>query len=74
MTKNVLTIIPKTHAHPHTMKKTYAKFQNNRYRTERGVALTRHPGKMLTERRTDGNLHAEVAHSKAGATKREFFK
>ena len=39
--KNVLTIIPKPHAHPHTMKKTHAKFQNNQYKTVRGVALTR---------------------------------
>ena len=29
------------HAHPHTMKKTHAKFQNNWYKTVRGVALTR---------------------------------
>ena len=41
VTKNVLTIIPKPHAHPHTMKKTHAKFQNNQYKTVRGVALTR---------------------------------
>ena len=40
--KNNLTSKP--HAHPHTMKKTHAKFQNDRYKTERGVALTRHPG------------------------------
>ena len=39
--KNVLTIIPKPHAHPHTMKKTHAKFQNNQYKTVRGVVLTR---------------------------------
>ena len=39
--KNVLTIIPKLHAHPHTMKKTYAKFQNNQCKTVRGVSLTR---------------------------------
>ena len=39
--KNDLTIISKPHAHPHTMKKTYAKFQINRYKTVRGVALTR---------------------------------
>ena len=39
--KNVLTILPKPHAHPHTMKKTHAKFQNNQYKTVRGVALTR---------------------------------
>ena len=39
--KNVLTIIPKSHAHLHTMKKTYAKFQSNRYKTVRGAALTR---------------------------------
>ena len=41
VTKNDLTIISKPHAHPHTMKKTYAKFQNDRYKTVRGVALTR---------------------------------
>ena len=29
------------HAHPHTMRKTHAKFQNNWYKTARGVALTR---------------------------------
>ena len=49
MTKNVLTIIPKPHAHPHTMKKTYAKFQNDRYRTVRGVALTRGTHCLYTE-------------------------
>ena len=32
VTKNVLTIIPKLHAYPHTMKKTHAKFQNNQYK------------------------------------------
>ena len=41
VTKNVLTIIPKSPARPHTMKKTYAKFQNNQYKTVRGVALKR---------------------------------
>ena len=39
--KNDLTSIFKPHAHPHTMKKTHAKFQNDRYKTVRGVALTR---------------------------------
>ena len=39
--KNVLTIIPKPHAHPHTMKKTHAKFLNNQYKTVRGIALKR---------------------------------
>ena len=38
--KNDLTVIPKPHAHPHTMKKTHAKIQNNQYKTVRGVALT----------------------------------
>ena len=38
---NNLTVISKPHAHPHTMKKTHAKFHNNRYKTLRGVALTR---------------------------------
>ena len=39
--KNDLTIISKSHAHPHTMKKTHVKFQNNLYKTARGVVLTR---------------------------------
>ena len=39
--KNNLTITFKPHAPPHTMKKTYAKFHNNQYKTVRGVALTR---------------------------------
>ena len=39
--KNDLKIISKPHAHTHTMKKTHAKFQNNRYKTVRGVALTK---------------------------------
>ena len=29
------------HAHPHTMRKSHAKFQNNWYKTVRGVAITR---------------------------------
>ena len=44
VTKNNLTIISKSHAHPQTMKKTPAKFQKDRYKTVRGVGLTRHPG------------------------------
>ena len=51
VTKNNLTIIPKSHAHPHTMKKIQAKFQNDRYKSVRGAALRRHPGKCL---RMDG--------------------
>ena len=47
--KNVLTIISKPHAHTHTMKKTYAKFQNDRYKTVRGVALTRGTHSLYTE-------------------------
>ena len=39
--KNNLTITSKQHAHPHTMRKTHAKFYNNRYKTVRGVVLTR---------------------------------
>ena len=39
--KKMITIISKLHAHSHTMKKTYAKFHNNRYKTVRGVVLTR---------------------------------
>ena len=41
MTKTNLTILFEPYAHPHTMKKTHAKFQNNQYKTVRGVALTR---------------------------------
>ena len=44
-----LTILPKSHAHPHTMKKTHAKFQNNQYKTVRGVALTRGTHCLYTE-------------------------
>ena len=50
MTKNDLTIISKPHAHLHNMKKihahlhnmkiTHGKFQNNQYKTVRGIALT----------------------------------
>ena len=39
VTKNNLRIISKEHAHLHTMKKTHAKFQNDQYKTVRGVAL-----------------------------------
>ena len=39
--KKNLTITSKSHAHTHNMKKTHAKFHNNRYKTVRGVALTR---------------------------------
>ena len=39
--KNNLTITSKPHAHPHTMKKMHAGFYNNRYKTVRGIALTR---------------------------------
>ena len=41
MTKIDPTIMSNPHAHPHTMRKTHAKFQNNWYKTVRGVALTR---------------------------------
>ena len=38
--QNDLTIISKPHADSHTMKKPHAKFQNDRYTTVRGIALT----------------------------------
>ena len=38
--KNDLIITSKPHVHPHTMKKTHAKFHNNQHKTVRG-ALTR---------------------------------
>ena len=43
--EKVIKIDPTTmsnpHAHPHTMRKTHAKFENNWYKTVREVALTR---------------------------------
>ena len=43
MTKIDPTIMSNPYAHPHTMRKTHAKFQNNGCKTVRGVALTRYP-------------------------------
>ena len=40
---NNQSIIPKPHAHLHFMQKTYARFQNNRWKTVRGIAPTRYP-------------------------------
>ena len=40
--KNNQRIISKTHAHLHSLKKTSEKFQNNRWKTVRGVAPTRY--------------------------------
>ena len=47
--KNNLTITSKPHAHPHTMKKMHAKFQNDPNKTVRGVALTRGTHYIYTE-------------------------
>ena len=47
--KNYLTIISKPHAHHHTMKNSYEKFQNDRYKTVREVALTRGPHCLYIE-------------------------
>ena len=47
--KNDLTIISKPQAYPYTMKKSHAKFHNNRYKTVRGVALTRDTHCLYTE-------------------------
>ena len=41
VTKIDPTIMSKPYAHPHIMRKTHAKFQNNWYKTVRGVVLTR---------------------------------
>ena len=43
VTKIDSTIMSNPNAHPHTMRKTHAKFQNNGCKTVRGVALTRYP-------------------------------
>ena len=51
--KKCTTIIPKPHAHPHTMKKTHAKFQNNQYKTVRGVAFTRGTHCLYIEAKND---------------------
>ena len=55
--KIVLTIIPKPQAHPRTMKKTHAKFQNNRYKTVRGVALTRYAHCLYIEVKNANHMH-----------------
>ena len=66
--KNNLTTISKPHAHPHAMTKTPAKFQDDRYKTVRGVALTVKTPRVNVDGRmdgqTDGNLHAKVVHAK----------
>ena len=66
VTKNVLTIISKPHAHPHTMKKTHAKFQNNRYKTVRGVALTRGTHCLYIEVKNDLVHNVEPELRQAG--------
>ena len=40
--KIYLTFIFKPHAYPHAMKKTHAKFHNNRYKTKRSCAHKRY--------------------------------
>ena len=60
VTKNNLTVISKPHGHPHTVKKTAAKFQKDPYKTVRGVALTKDPVSMLTDGRTDGRKLARL--------------
>ena len=47
--KHDLTIITKPHAHPHTIKKTHAMFQNDRHKAVRGVAHTRGTHYLYTE-------------------------
>ena len=43
MRKNIQSIIPKPYAYLHSMQKTSAMFQNNRWKTVRGVEPTRYP-------------------------------
>ena len=59
MTKIDPTIMSNLHAHPHTMRKTHAKFQNNGCKTVRGVALTRYPCCVdgWTDGRTNGRTY-----------------
>ena len=73
MTKIDPTIMSNPHAHPHTMRKTHAKFQNNGCKTVRGVALTRYPCYMLTDGRTEEHTNGRklarlCLPAKAGAT------
>ena len=58
---NNLTIISKPHAHPHTMKKTPAKFQKDGYKTVIGVAHT-HGKCWWMDRQTDGQKLACLSH------------
>ena len=43
MRKNIQSIVPKLHAYLHSMQETSAKFQNNRWKSVRGVAPIRYP-------------------------------
>ena len=47
------------HSHAHTIKKTHAKFQNNQYKTVRGVALTRGTHCLHIEVKNDKVYNAE---------------
>ena len=59
VTKYDLTIISKPHAHPHTMKKMHANFQNDRYKTVRGGALTTGVHCLYFERENDSVHNVE---------------
>ena len=59
----------KPHAHTHTMKQTHAKFQNDWYKTVRGVVLTRHPGRNVNGWTDERKLARLCVPAKAGATK-----
>ena len=69
VTKNNITIISKPYAHPHTMKKTPAKFQKDQYKTVRGVSPYKTP-RVTVDRQMDGNLRIQVGYTNAGATKK----
>ena len=60
VTKNDLTIISKPHDYPHSMKKTYAKFQNDQYKTVRGVALTRNTHVKILRVKNDKDHNVEI--------------
>ena len=57
--KKYLTIISKPYAYPHTMKKTHAKFQKDRYKTKRSCAHK--SSRVNVDRWTDGRKLARLS-------------
>ena len=55
-TNNLITM-SKPHAHPHTMTKTSAKFQDDRYKTIRVVSCAHKTSRVTVDGRTNGRTN-----------------